>query len=99
MLGETVIVAGNRPGTDVRTLPHFRIADVAQVIGLRLRTQRGRLHLDEVADPGLRPDSGAGPQPRERTDAGTCLDHRALYVREAVDPRASGHLDPGAEDH
>ena len=53
-----------------------RVAEIRQVIGLRVRAERGLFQLDEVADPGALADSRLGPQVRERTESCAGIDAR-----------------------
>src|SRR5262245_50827861 len=99
MLEVTVIVAGDGAGADIGPLPHKRIAEIGEVVGLGAGPQHDVLRLDEVAYPRLRADATAGPEPRERTDHRPGFDAGPRNVREGVDLNPIGHLYPGAEDN
>src|SRR3990170_1621453 len=72
VLGEPVVVAGDRPGADVRLPADRRVADVGEVVRLRALPEPALLHLHEIDDPDILADVGLRPQVREGTE------HRSL---------------------
>src|SRR5690606_6723186 len=80
-----VVVAGDRARADVRPGADLGIAEVAQVTGLGAFTQHRVLDLDEVADPGPRPQFGPRSQPGERAHRGALAHFAPLEVAEGVD--------------
>src|SRR5439155_18285247 len=50
VLLDAVVIAGDGARADVGPGADLGVADVAQMIGLRVRAEPARLHLDEVAD-------------------------------------------------
>jgi hypothetical protein len=55
VLGDPVVIAGDRPCPDVDVGPYGCVPKVGQVIGLGARAEHGLLELDEVSDPGALP--------------------------------------------
>src|SRR5882672_1943773 len=62
VLGDAVVIAGDGAGADVDALAELRVANVAQVVRLRLWAEAARLHLDEVADMHLLREARPRPQ-------------------------------------
>ena len=99
VLGEPVVIAGDRAGADICPSAHLGVAEIGQVIGLRPRAQLGRLQLHEIADMGGRSDHGSRPYARERPDQAV-LAHRASFqVAECADRRSTRNRDAGTEHH
>ena len=97
MLVGAIVVAGDRPGADIRALADAGVADIRQVIDLGASFKRRRLHLDEIADLGLRAELRARPQARERADRGSLADVGTFEVRERTNGRALLHHDTRPE--
>src|SRR6185437_14627814 len=82
VLGEAVVIAGDRSRADIRARADMRVAEISEMIGLGAIVDAGRLYLDEVANVYVGAEVRAGPQPGERTDARILADPRALKMRE-----------------
>src|SRR5688572_31636599 len=68
VLVDAVVVARDRPRTDVDAISHRGIADVREVVGLGAASDARLLDLDEVADPRLDADVRLRPQVAERSE-------------------------------
>src|SRR5438309_3390176 len=103
VLGDAVVVAGDRPGADVHRLADGRVADVGEMRHLRPPADRRFLQLDEVADLGVRPHVREGPQVAERSEDGPRLDdrlrqHAVGQERDPVAEPAPVEVAAGADD-
>src|SRR5262249_39661911 len=65
VLLEPVVVAGDGPGADVAVGSDLAVTQVGEVVGLRPRTDRRLLGLDEVSDVHALREAGAPAQPGE----------------------------------
>src|SRR6266542_7107392 len=83
-----VVVAGDRPGADVRAGADEGVAEVSEVVRLRALAEHGLLGLDEVPDVGLLADLAAGPHARERAEDRARPDRRLLPDRVRTDGHA-----------
>src|SRR5690349_16537583 len=80
VLGQIVVVRGDRTGAQVDPAADGRIADVRQVGHLASLADRGVLGLDEGADLALVAEVRARAQVRERPDVGTRADDRERRI-------------------
>src|SRR5580692_6435273 len=64
----TIVVAGDRAGTDIDRAPNLAVADVGEVIGLAARANDAVFDLDEVAEVHAVGQLRLRPQTRERPD-------------------------------
>ena len=99
MLVVAVVVAGDRPGADVRLGADLRVAEIRQVVRLGARAEFRGLHLDEVADMHLLAELGAGAQPGVRPDDAVRADDAAFQVTERPDLRTGRDLHARTEHH
>ena len=65
------------------------------MVGLGAGPEPGRLHLDEIADMGVRSEHGAGPQPRVRADHARRARLAACEMAEGADLRPGSTVTPG----
>src|SRR5512139_2127489 len=104
VLGDPVVVAGDRPRPHVDLPPHHRVAEVREVVRLRPLADPALLDLDEVADVGPLPDVrfraqvGERPEDRAVPDAGGRQDAVRADVH-AVPEDAILHDAPGLDPH
>ena len=63
MLGDAIVIARDRAGTDICARPNGRVTDIAEVIGLGARSDHGLLDLDEIANMHIGLKTRAGAQP------------------------------------
>ncbi len=92
MLVVAVVVAGDRPGADVRLGADIRVAEIRQVVRLGARAEFRCLHLDEVADMHLLAKIGAGAQPGVWPHDAVRADNAAFQVTERPDLRTGRDL-------
>ena len=90
-----VVVAGDRPRADVDLGTNRRIAEIRQMIDLRLGSKCGFLQLYERSYVRFRPDGGFRSQVGERTDRGTvgnvCADdHAEIFHGDVTAERRVG---------
>src|SRR6185369_15151811 len=57
MLQLAIVVTGNRTRADVRMVADLGVAQVREMLALRLSAEPGFFQLDEIADLGARPHS------------------------------------------
>src|ERR1022692_3007700 len=77
VLVDSVVVAGDDPGADVRSGPDLGIAQVGQVAGLGALAHLCLLGFDKVADMSVFADFASGPQMRKGPDS-CALGHGAF---------------------
>src|SRR5207245_11199803 len=95
VLGEAIVVAGDRPRPDVRVGTHLAVPEVGEVVGFRTGTEHGLLGLDEVPEVDTFGKAGTGAQASEGPDHRVGADLGALdHRREAdVDTVTDGGVD------
>ena len=103
MLGGAVVVDEDRAGADVDVVADDRVAEVADVVRLRLAPDPRLLELDEVPDLGARADVRLRSQMAERPQHGAVLDdrvgeHAVGLEHHAVAEAASRHVAAGRDD-
>src|SRR5215467_12176249 len=99
MLGNAIVIAGDRAGADIGAGPDGCIADVAQMIGLGASLDHRLLDLDEISDVNVLLQARAGTQPGEGADRGALADMRPFEMRERADHGIVLDRDPGSEYH
>src|SRR2546425_5995579 len=94
VLGNTVVIAGDGASAHIDACAELRIADVAKVIGLRLRAQPTGLDLDEVADMHVLGEAGSRAQPGVGSYPAALADLGFLQVREGkhLAARTDAHI-------
>src|SRR5205823_7925201 len=92
VLREPVVVAGDRPGTDVGLRPDLAVAEVSEMVRLRPRAEHRLLGLDEVPEVHALGKASAGPQACERPD------HRVGAHLGFLDHRGESNVDPVTDD-
>ena len=90
MFVRAVVVAGDRAGADVDCRTDGRIADIAQVIRLRIVADYRVLHLDEVANVRAGMDFRTGTQARVRTDDAGAVSDDAVEIAVRLHDGAGG---------
>ena len=75
VLEGAVVVAGDRPRTNIHLCPDGRVTQIREMIRFRPRTQRGLLELNEIADLRGGLDSGLWSQMREGAQLRTGAPH------------------------
>src|SRR5262249_34036037 len=98
VLVKTVVIAGDRAGTDIGFGADIAVTEIGQVVGFGAGAEPGRLDLDKIADMDVAFEHRAGAQPRIRPDDRTFGDSRAIEMREGSDADIVGNADAGAED-
>src|ERR1700730_16285971 len=99
ILGEAVVIAGNRSRADIRPGADARISNVAQMVNLGARADLRGLHLDEIADVHVLREAAAGAQPGEGADRRILADRRALQIGKRADAAAFADAHTRTEDH
>ena len=99
VLGNPVIVAGDRAGTDVGSRTNRGVADIAEMIGLGAGLDHRFLDLHEVADVHVRFEPRPGAQPGIGTNRRALAHIRLDKVRERSDHRIVFDLDARSKDH
>ena len=92
-----VVITRNSAGADVGLAADPGVADIGQMIGLGAVFEGSVFDLDEIADPGLGADFGAGPEPGEGADYRARRNARPFDVAKGFYLDVVGHRHPGAE--
>src|SRR4029079_16223021 len=93
VFAEAVIVARDRPGTDVDLAADLDVAEIRQMVGFGAIAESSVLVLDEVADVDLIAEPRLRPQVGERTDLTGLADvglgdhHAETQMGAVADPR------------
>ena len=83
-----VVIAGDRPGTDIDPAADGGIANISQMIGFRVRRQAALLDLDEIADMHIFGQFSAWSQAGKGADAPVGTDHRLLDMGKGSQSRS-----------
>src|ERR1700730_3557501 len=99
MLGDAVVIAGDRSGTDIGAGADACITDIAQILGLVAGLDRRLLDLDEISDVYVLLQPRARTQSRIGSDRRALADMSPFEMREGADHGVVLDRDPGSEHH
>ena len=86
MFADSVIIARDRSGADVRAFADIGVPDERQVPDLGTRADLGRFHFDIIPYGSAFADFSARAKPRERPDRAARSDFAFLEMGKCFDP-------------
>ena len=84
MLGNSIVVAGDRTGTDVGARANLRVTNIGQMVDLGILTDKRCLDLDKIPDAGTSFQFCPGTKACKGSDNGVRFQIRPLDMAEAA---------------